>query len=246
MAVINGGNGLHSALAESWPDTRIQRCYFHIFQVVRRHHTLRRRLEAGKEILALTRALMKVSNQDEAIAWMVEYHNWERRWDGLMRLRSYARNNALRPANVPPDRTWWYTHQTLRKTRASIRKLIRQGHLFTWLDHELQEQALGNGPLPRTTSSLEGGPNRALKELFRQHRGLPTEHARRAAEWKLDGLTSHPRDPWTLIRTEHYNPPKRRPQQQPDHDPIGPTIGTEFSREDGNGIQKGWGGRSHP
>lgn len=243
MAVIDGGSGLHSALAETWPDTRIQRCYFHIFQVVRRHHTLKPRLEPGKEILALTRALMKVSTLDEAVAWLVEYQKWETRWDGLLRLRSYARNNALRPANVPMDRTWWYTHQSLRKTRSSMRKLIREDHLFTWLDPELQDRALTEGPLARTTSSLEGGPNRALKELFRRHRGLPVEHARRAAEWKLDSLTSHPRDPWTLVRPEHYNPPPRQPSQ-PHDEPIGPTMGTNFSWEDGNGLQKGWGGRT--
>lgn len=71
-----------------------------------------------------------------------------------MRLRSYARNNAARPSNIPADRGWWYTHESLRTTRGSFRKLIRQNHLFTWLDPKLQAQALTDerwpGPRPHS------------------------------------------------------------------------------------------------
>ena len=36
------------------------------------------------------------------------------------------------------------------------------------------------------------GPNESLKDLFRTHRGLLSELARRAAEWKLNSLTAQP------------------------------------------------------
>ncbi len=122
-----------------------------------------------------------------------------------------------------------------------FRRLIREQHLFTWIDPEIT----GTGaPLPRTTSPLEGGPNKALKDLFRAHRGLPAEHARRAAEWLLNSFTAQPRDPWSLALPKHYQPTKT-PAPVVIDDPIGPTFGTSFSWEDGNGIQHGWAGRSH-
>ena len=62
LLVMEGGIGLHAAVHEHWPDARVQRCYFHIFQNVRRYTTLTPRLEAGRQILALTMALMKVEN----------------------------------------------------------------------------------------------------------------------------------------------------------------------------------------
>lgn len=74
-------------------------------------------------------------------------------------------------------------------------------------------------------------------------RGATAEHARRAIEWKLNSLTAYPYDPWSLVRAEHYNPPPRT-TPQPDEDPLGPAMGTSFSWEDGNGVQKGWGGRT--
>jgi hypothetical protein len=241
MVVIDGGRGLHAAIAEHWPDTRVQRCYFHIFQAVRRHTTLTPRLPAGREILALTKALMKVSNLDQAAVWLGAYADWENRWDEFLRHRTYARTGAQRPRHVPMDRSWWYTHRDLRTVRGLFRGLIRHQNLFVWL--ELATET--TGPLPRTTSPLEGGPNKAIKELLRTHRGMPEKHATQAVNWLLTTLTETPTDPGTLVREEHWNPPRTRPTVTPEPEP-GPSLGTSFSWEDGNGIQHGWAGRSHP
>lgn len=241
VAVIDGGRGLETALADSWPDTRIQRCYFHIFQTVRRHHTLNPRLDAGREILALTRALMNVRDPDQAVMWLQAYNDWEQRWDQFLRHRTYARTHTVRPRGIASTSTWWYTHRELRKTRGLFRRLIRSEHLFTWIDPRLTDI---DHPLARTTSPLEGGPNKALKDLFRTHRGMPAEHARRAAEWLLNSLTRQPRTPIDLARPEHWNPPPSRPDRTSlEHEQIGPQFGASFSWEDGNGIQHGWGGR---
>ncbi|MGW0018563.1 IS1249 family transposase [Rhodococcus sp. NPDC003382] len=241
VAVIDGGTGLHAAIAEQWPTTRIQRCYFHIFQVVRRHHTLKPRLEAAREILTLTRALMNVQGIDQAVLWLQAYAAWEARWDGFLRHRTYAKAHVARPSGVSDDQQWWYTHRDLRKTRGLFRRLIAGNHLFTWIDPELTDD---EHPLQRTTSPLEGGPNKAIKDLFRTHRGLPVEHARRAAEWKLNSLTAEPRDQWTLVRPEHHTPSRTTRRDTTEDEPIGPTMGTDFSWEDGNGRQQGWAGRS--
>lgn len=239
LLVTDGGTGLHAAARDHWPSTRVQRCYFHIFQTVRRHTTLRPRLEPGKQILHLTRALMKVQNLDQAVAWMGAYATWEAHWDEFLRHRTYARPGGIRPQDVPLDRPWWYTHRDLRAVRGLFRKLIANDNLFAWL--ELAPRP--DQPLPRTTSPLEGGPNAAIKRLLRDHRGMPTPHARRAVDWLLDSLTATPRDPWTLARPEHWNPTPQRPAITPEPEP-GPALGSSFSWEDGNGIQRGWAGRS--
>lgn len=240
MVVIDGGSGLAAALREHWPATRIQRCYFHIYQAVRRHLTHAPRLDAGKELLALTRALMRVSDLDQAAAWMGEYATWEARWDTFLRHRTYPGKHHVRPTGVSIDQQWWYTHRSLRTARALFRGLIRTASLFAWLDPDLPARL---EPWPRTTSSLEGGPNRAVKEILRAHRGMPISHARRAVEWKLNSLTEIPADPWAQARPEHWNPPPARPAITPIEDPA-PQIGTAFSWEDGNGLRHGWAGRS--
>lgn len=243
MTVVDGGSGVLAALNQSWPETRIQRCYFHIYQAIRRHLTLTPRLDAGRELLTLTRALMDVRTLDQAAAWMGTYATWEARWDQFLRHRTYAGKHHERPTGVSIDRPWWYTHRPLRAARGLYRHLIRTEALFAWLDPTLPATTLATWP--RTTSSLEGGPNRAIKELFRRHRGLPPEHARRAAEWLLNSMTEVPHDPWELVRPQHWNPPPPRPAVTPEPDPK-PQLGTSFSWEDGNGIQRGWAGRSLP
>ena len=243
MVVIDGGTGLYAAIAEAWPTTRIQRCYFHIFQRIRRHLTMNPRLEAGKQLLALTKALMEVKNLDQAAAWLGRYATWDAAWDQFLRHRTYAKDSSERPHGISNTQQWWYTHRGLRKARRLLRDLIHEQSLFAWLDPDLIGPQ--SAPWPRTTSSLEGGPNKALKDLFRTHRGLSVEHACRAAEWALNSLTPTPRDPWSLAGPEHWNPPRKRPAITPEPDPT-PGLGTSFSWEDGNGIRKGWAGRSHP
>lgn len=237
MVVIDGGRGLGAAITDDWPDTAVQRCYFHIFQTVTRHLTMRPRLEAGRQIRALTKALMRVSNNEQAVAWTTQYTAWEAEWDTFLKHRTYAAKHRERPAGVGEIATWWFTHRELRKVRSLYRQLLRHEQLFTWLTQP-------GAPLPRTTSPLEGGPNKAIKDFLRHHRGMPEHHARRGVEWLLNARTEHPHAPWTLARPHHWNPPPPRPAVTEQSQ--GPEQGTSFSWEDGNGIQKGWGGRYRP
>lgn len=241
LVVVDGGSGVHAAISQAWPEARVQRCYFHIFQTIRRHLTLQPRLPPGVELLALTRALMKVADLDQAATWLGAFATWDAKWDQFLRHRTYATGATVRPRGVDDTSRWWYTHRDLRKARGLIRLLIKHESLFAWLDPELTG---GDPPWPRTTSSLEGGVNRLVKDLLNRHRGMPVDHARRAVGWKLNTLTEHPRDPWSLARPEHWNPPPSRPAVTPEPDPR-PSLGTSFSWEDGNGIQRGWAGRPH-
>ncbi|AOH46365.1 MULE transposase [Cutibacterium modestum 30N] len=92
--------GIGAAVSECWPSTRIQRCYFHIFESITRHLTMRPRLEAGKELRALTRALMQVLDLDQATAWLVEYAAWESRWETFL-------THPRTPASIASGRRDW-------------------------------------------------------------------------------------------------------------------------------------------
>ncbi|WP_446425861.1 transposase-like zinc-binding domain-containing protein [Kocuria palustris] len=91
LVIVDGGTGIHAALRETWAQTPVQRCYFHILQTVRRHTTYQPRTTPGREILALTRALMRVRTLEQASDWLSEYSQWEHRWDELLKQRSYPR-----------------------------------------------------------------------------------------------------------------------------------------------------------
>ncbi|HLR55257.1 MAG TPA: IS1249 family transposase [Actinomycetales bacterium] len=243
VVVTDGGTGLRAALDLKWKRTRIQRCYFHIFAAVRRHTTLNPRLEAGKEILALTRQLMRVNDLDEAATWMGDYATWEAKWAQFLKERTYPKIGVQRPRWVKPSQKWWWTHISLRRVQGLYRHLIRDQSLFTWLNEAYQQDE--KSTVARTTSRLEGGVNAGIKELLRRHRGMNENHARTAVEWHLNALTEFPRDPWQTAQKQLKNP-RPAPEPQVKEKPIGPTeYDTGLSAEEGLWTRKGWAGRSH-
>lgn len=72
----------------------------------------------------------------------------------------------------------WCAHEELRRCCRRLEKLFREGKLFAFLEPAL---ATG-GPVARTTNRLEGGVNSVVKNVLRNHRGLPEEHMLRACE----------------------------------------------------------------
>ena len=75
----------------------------------------------------------------------------------------------------------------------------------------------------RTTNRLEGGVNSVVKDVLRNHRGLPEGHMRRACEWVCYMKTAHPRPesfiPDALRKGEKATTP------EPD-DSVAPAYGT--------------------
>lgn len=238
-AIVDGNGPLGRTIARLWPDTGIQRCLFHIRQAAHTHLTRRPVLPANKELLALYKALSKVSTLDEAATWTASFVSWEARWQTFLKHRTYARTGTERPRHVSPQQAWWYTHIRTRRAWKLLAGLLRDEELFTWL-----HAAADGVPIARSTSALEGGPNKAVKDFQRHHRGLSEDHSRRGVDWLLYRLTEHPKNPWTFARPAHWAPPKRSPLRTTS-EAIGPAVyDTHFSPEDGNGIQHGWGGRN--
>lgn len=56
IIVTDGGSGIRSALARTWPETKIQRCVFHIQLGVTRELTRNPRTEAGRRLRGLATA----------------------------------------------------------------------------------------------------------------------------------------------------------------------------------------------
>src|SRR5699024_1663362 len=100
--------------------------------------------------------------------------------------------------------------------------------------------------LPRATSRLEGQYNKPIKDLFRNHRGMSEQHATVAISWFLYVRTENALEPWKLVQPHHWQHTGKRRVVSTTNDTGTPALyDNSFSWEDGNGIQHGWGGRSH-
>ncbi|WP_350270567.1 IS1249 family transposase [Brevibacterium sp. CBA3109] len=240
-AIVDGNGPLTTTIKRLWPGTRIQRCHFHVRQAANKHLTRRPNLPANKELLAIYTMLTDVSTLEQAAAWTGEFAGWEAKWEAFLKHRTTAQSGAPRPSYVRPGQHWWYTHLRTRRAWKLVAGLIRDDQLFTWL--ELAEEGL---VIAKTTNALEGGPNKAIKDFLRHHRGLPVEHARRGVDWLLYRQTEAASDPWELVTPSAWAKKPERRLVRPDSGRSETTslYGTSFSIEDGNGIQKGWGGRS--
>ena len=219
VIVSDGGSGLPTALRHCWDQTKHQRCIFHLQMNVSRHLTRTPRTAAGRALRALTMQLSTIDDEDTAIAWQLQLEQWWQAFGHLTRERTLLR-----------DGRWGFTHDRLRKAWLLIRKVTRDGALFTWISY-------GN---PRTTSPLEGGINSQIRDLLRRHRGMSEQHRRRAVEWFL---TLHETDLDTAISTATTTTAKT--SHDPTQEPDGPALhDTGLSAEEGLWNRKGWAGRT--
>ena len=59
VVVCDGQTGVLLAIARCWPKARIQRCIFHVWQNIRTKLSLHPKTEAGRELLGLTKVLLR-------------------------------------------------------------------------------------------------------------------------------------------------------------------------------------------
>lgn len=222
VIVSDGGSGLPSALRTCWPQTKHQRCVFHLQMTTSRHLTRNPRTAAGRALRGLVMKLSEVHDEDTAIGWQLQLEQWWQTFGHLTRERTMFRNGQ-----------WGFTHDRLRKAWLLIRKVARDGVLFTWISY-------GN---PRTTSPLEGGINSQLRDLLRHHRGMSETHRRRAVEWFLVLQQIPLEDALSLATT----PPAAtaEPDPEPEDDPLRPALyDTGLDPGEGLWLRSGWAGRA--
>jgi hypothetical protein len=188
VVVCDGQKGILLAIARCWPEARIQRCTFHVWQNIRVKLTLHPQTIAGQELLQLTRDLWQVKTPEQATQWQQRLQAWEQRHGSFIRERTYV------PRPRPGKHNWWYTHGRLRSAYRQLAKLLQDNQLFTYLD-----DTITTVPIPRTTNHVEGGINSQLRTKLKLHRGMSEEHQRRLVEWYLYGRTEAPKPPRNFL-----------------------------------------------
>lgn len=143
-AVIDGKQGVFGVFA----DIPVQMCQFHQMMIIRRYLTLRPKLEAGKELRAVTLALPMLTEATLQAAM----DEWHRKWENFLKERTYADDG----------RRWQYTHRRIRSAYRSLKNHLP--YLFTY-------QRYPELNIPNTTNSLDGYFNRT-KELLNTHSGM--------------------------------------------------------------------------
>jgi hypothetical protein len=223
IIVSDGGSGLPTALRTCWPETKHQRCVFHLQMNVSRHLTRNPRTDAGKALRALVMNLSEIDNEDKAIAWQLQLERWWQTFGHLTRERTLFHNGR-----------WGFTHDRLRKAWHLIRKVTRDGVLFTWVTY-------GN---PRTTSPLEGGINSQIRAMLRHHRGMTIHRRRRAVEWFLT-LHELPIDDALTLALAQSSEPGQDTVKTTDNEPLGPALyDTGLDASEGLWLRTGWAGRT--
>lgn len=143
-AVVDGKRGMIQVFA----DVPVQLCQFHQVAIVTRYLTRRPKLQAGKELRAITLALTQV-NQATFTALLAE---WFEHWKDFLKERTTDEVTGR----------WQYTH---RRIRAAYRSLSTNlPYLFTYQQYPALQ-------IPNTTNSLDGSFG-WLKQLLNIHRGL--------------------------------------------------------------------------
>ena len=185
MVVTDGGSGFAKAAANKWPNTRVQRCTFHAFCQVKRCTTSRPKLQAGIELYAIAKELMHIKTLKHAQNWVERFFEWCDCWNEFLNEKSRV------------DGKWVYTHERLRKARRGLVTLINKNTLFTYLDPAL----CAEGPMPSMNNTIEGGVNRYLREVLRNHRGLPLIRRIKAVYWWCYMHTECPKSYSEILRS---------------------------------------------
>jgi hypothetical protein len=125
----------------------IQMCNFHQVAIVRRYLTKKPKMQASKELWALTLLLVRTDKESFAGALLHWFENWE--W--FLNERKLDDKGKRR-----------YTHRRLRSAYRSLKNNLP--YLFTWYDKiELN--------IPNTTNAIDGH-FADLKNKLRNHNGL--------------------------------------------------------------------------
>ena len=169
VVVSDGGTGFVKALKRVWPQTKHQRCIYHVFSQVKRYTTGKPQTAAGYELLVLAKDLLKVKNKATMNNWIDRFIHWMKKYHQFLSQMTYDEHGNGRP-----------THERLLKAQRSLLRLLQEGTMFTYLNESLQEKI---GQIPSTNNQLEGGINSRLRAMLREHRGLSVERRIKAVFW---------------------------------------------------------------
>lgn len=144
--VADGEKGLVRFARRRWPDTKFQRCHFHLVKLVIQYLSRNPKDEPGRAILDLAYRLKTVKTQAEKETWLLLYRIWEKQYAWYFKQKT--------PSGE-------YQYRKIRSVRVIMRNAIPD--LFTYLDVP---------GCPSTTNDVEGWINAAIAERVARHRGM--------------------------------------------------------------------------
>ena len=108
-------------------------------------------------MLAHIRKLPRIHGAGQAAAWMAGPDDWHTRHGGYsyIKERTYARADPDNP-KAKAGRTWWWTHERLRRAYFRIIAMQRDGMLFAHLEQD---------GAPNNTNRLECGVNACFASM---------------------------------------------------------------------------------
>lgn len=159
--VVDGRKGVKTFLKTMFPMCPIQHCQFHQKQTVIQSISRRPKLEAGKELLAITKLLVRSSKEE-----FEEYlKHWHQKWDWFLKEKSEDFKTGRKR----------YTHDRLRRAYFSLKRNLP--YLFTYLEYP-------DLNIPNTTNSCDGSFSH-WKNKVKIHRGLRKDRRKKMIDFLL-------------------------------------------------------------
>lgn len=152
---MDGERSVIRAINEVWPQTKIQRCLYHIQREGMRWLRTYPKTHAGKDLRRLLKTLCRISSFEERNEFIASYMSW------LDRYRDFV-------LSLPRSEV---AFKDLKKTMALIYNALPD--MFHYLTDK---------NIPKTTNTLESFYSR-LKADYRKHRGLTERHKIRYLSW---------------------------------------------------------------
>ena len=149
--ICDGRKGLFTLFG----DVPVQMCHYHQQEIIRRYLTRNPKLQAGKELLDLSKKLSKLTEKE----FVALFEEWGNKWTVFLKERSTDEKTGKSH----------YTHKKLRSAWRSIRNNLP--YLFVF-------ERFKELNMPNTTNDLEGSFG-ALKKRLNNHNGLTLERKKK-------------------------------------------------------------------
>jgi hypothetical protein len=160
---IDGRKGVRVLLQKRFPSIPIQQCQFHQIQTITQKLTRNPKLEAGKELRAISLTLTRTTRK----TFTVELDQWYERWSEFLKERTHSPERK---------REWRYMHERLRSAYFSLRRNLPW--LFTYQDFPKLN-------IPNTTNSCDGSFSH-WKNKIELHRGIRRQRRKQMMDFLLE------------------------------------------------------------
>lgn len=152
---MDGERSVIRAIHNIWPQTKIQRCLYHIQREGMRWLRTYPKTQAGKDMRRLLKTLCRINSLKERDAFITSYAIW------LGEYRDFV-------LSLPRTKV---AYKDLRRTMALIYNALPDMFYYLY-----------DTKIPKTTNTLEGFYSR-LKADHRSHRGLTEDHKIKYLNW---------------------------------------------------------------